>query len=455
MNAQMAERFESAPPPTVAQRLDALPITSVHRDLVARLGAGLFVDGFDVYLAAGVAATLLKSGFASLDQIAALVSFTFIGLAVGGMSAGVLADRFGRRRMLACTLSLVIIGSLGAATSTSMIQLIAWRMLTALGLGGETVLAYATAMEFVPPSVRGRWLAVLGLMANIATPVALGVGFLLLPLPFGWRWMLILAAVAAIIVLFLRRRLPESPRWLASRGEHDAADRIVREIETAAGAKKAAFVVPPSHEAAIASAGAAQQSVFHRVHRRNLIVGSAVNIAVMSAVFGFINWLPSFFAKAGYDITASLGFSALMAMGSPIGVLLGLAISDRIERKVGIVIFSLAAVAFGFGYAFASSAVAIATLGFLVVAFVYVVGALGMTAYVPELFPTRIRMSGVGFCTTMGRIAAIGMPFVVVALFTRAGQAAVIGLIASILFVQAMLVAWLGIRTNGRPLEAS
>jgi putative MFS transporter len=208
-------------------------------------------------------------------------------------------------------------------------------------------------------------------------------------------------------------------------------------------------------EPPIANATAMAQPMFHRAHRRNLIVGSAVNIAVMSAVFGFINWLPSFFAKQGHDVATSLGFSALMALGSPIGVLVGLAISDRIERKIGIVLFSLAAALLGLGYAFAASAIAIASLGFLVVTFVYVVGTLGMTAYVPELFPTHVRMSAVGFCSTMGRVVAIGMPFVVVALFARAGQPAVIGLVAAILLAQAALVALLGVRTNGRPLEVS
>lgn len=439
----------------IAQRLDRLPITSIHRGLAVRIGAGLFVDGFDVYVASGVAATLLKAGIASLDQVAALVSFTFIGLAAGGFAAGVLADRFGRRRMLILTLTLVIVGSLGAATAADMHQLIAWRVFTALGLGGETVLAYATASEFVPPRVRGRWLAGLGLMANISTPVALGAGILLLPMTDGWRWLLAIPGFAAIAVLYFRRRLPESPRWLASHGRMAEAESVVRAIEASVQSSSHTTLEtevrrPPQR----ADGTLAQTGFFQPENYRNLIVGSAINIAVMSAIFGFINWLPSFFAQEGYGIAKSLGFSALIALGSPIGVLAGLVIADRVERKIGIIVFSIAAALLGLAYAWASSAGAIASLGFLVVAFIYVVGTLGMTAYVPELFPTATRMSAVGFCMTMGRITAIGMPFLVVAVFSRAGQAGVVTLIAAILVGQALLVGLLGIRTNGRSLEA-
>lgn len=443
----LREQIESA---GIAQRLDRLPITSAHRGLAARIGAGLFVDGFDVYVASGVAATLLQAGMASLDQIAALVSFTFVGLAAGGFAAGVLADHFGRRRVLTLTLTLVIVGSLGAAIAADMNQLIAWRVFTALGLGGETVLAYGTASEFVPPRVRGRWLAGLGLMANISTPVALGVGILLLPMTDGWRWMLAIPGFAAIAVLYFRRGLPESPRWLALHGRMAEAESVVRAIEASVQSSSRTTletsVAPPP-------GALAQSGFFQPENYRNLIVGSAINIAVMSAIFGFISWLPSFFAQEGYGIAKSLGFSALIALGSPIGVLAGLAISERVERKVGITVFSIAAALLGLAYASASSAGAIASLGFLVVTFVYVVGTLGMTAYVPELFPTATRMSAVGFCMTMGRITAIGMPFLVVAIFGRAGQAGVVALIAAILLGQALLVGLLGVRTNGRSLE--
>jgi putative MFS transporter len=434
--------------------MDRLPITSFHRGLIARLGAGLFVDGFDVYAASAVAAALLKAQIASMNQVAALVSFTFIGLAIGGSAAGVVADRLGRRRVLVATLTLVIVGSLGAATSTDMQQLIAWRVLTAMGLGGETVLAYATALEFVPPSVRGRWLAGLGLIANVAIPAALAAGVALSPLPQGWRWMLVIPGVAAVIVLYLRRRLPESPRWLASRGRVAEAERVVAAIERTAPDSQSSVVWPEQeHGAGVVTDGRAPQ-LFGRENRRNLVVGSAINVGVMSAIFGFISWLPSFFAQEGHDVASSLGFSTLMALGSPIGVLFGLMISDRIERKVGITVFSVAAALLGLIYASAASAHAIAGWGFLVVMSVYLVGTLGMTAYVPELFPTAVRMSAVGFCTTIGRITAIGMPFLVVGIFSRAGQAGVVALIAAILLGQALLVGTLGIRTNRRSLES-
>lgn len=430
----------------ISARLDILPVTGVHRQIFFAIGAGLLVDGFDVYLAAGVAGALVKQEYASLSDIAWLMSSTFIALAIGGVVAGILADKFGRRRVLQSTLLVSLIGSICCAFAQDMNQLIVWRCFTALGLGGETVLCYAMLSEFLPPDKRGRGLALLGLLANLGMPLALGVGYFILPYPEGWRWMLALPAIAAIPVLWLRRSLPESPRWLVEQGRLEAADAIVSRVERSAQGIRRPPRPPESKEMPEPAGPGGSQAI-------RILVGSSINIAMMSAVFGFISWLPTFFASEGFDITDSLMFSGIMALGSPVGVVLALLITDRIERKYGIVFGSFGVVAIGVLYAGAGSEVMVVSLGFLIVTGIYVIGTFGMTTYVPELFATNVRMRSVAICSTAGRAVAVGMPFAIAPIFAQFGQSGVVAVISIILIVNALLVALLGARTKARPLE--
>lgn len=431
----------------IAGRLDRLAIGPFHRRLALAIGAGLFVDGFDLYLAAGVAGALLRQGMADLHQLAILSAATVVGLGLGGLCAGTLADRLGRRRAMQGTLAIVLFGSIGAALAADVTQLTVWRLFTALGLGGETVLGYALLSEFLPPGRRGRWLAWLGLAANIGMPLALLTGSLILPLPDGWRWMLALPAAAAIPVLLLRLRMVESPRWLAVHGRLEEADAIVTAIE-----RQSAQGEPAPVTASMRAAAPSRPSA--DALWRRLLVGSAVNIGIVSAVFGFVSWLPSFFASEGLDVASSALFAGIISLGNPAGVLLALLVIDRVERKWGFVLSALGASLLGAGYALAAGPAAVLVMGFLVVTTVYFAGTLGLTAYVPELFATSFRMRGVGICATAGRVVAFILPFIVVPVFTLAGQAGVIAMIGVILAVQAGIVAALGVASSGRPLES-
>lgn len=437
----------------IGARLDRMPATRFHRRLLLIVGAGLLVDGVDVYLTSGVAGALVKQGEASLQHVAALAASTTVGLGLGGFLCGLFADRLGRRPAMRWTLLVVIVGSLGAALSPSIQQLLAWRFLTSLGLGGETVLGYAMLSEFLPPALRGRWLARLALLSNVGLPLALLIGYFVLPLPEGWRWMLAIPGIAAMPVLYFRGRLSESPRWLETHGRHDEADALVSEIERC-GPQPLPPVVAPLAADEPASREKRLATLLARGNRRALLVGASICIAIMSAVFGFVSWLPTFFAAEGRDIASSALFAGLMSIGSPIGVLVGMQITDRIERKWGVVVGSLITAALGACYAFSGTTPLMLTMGFLLVTALFATGTLGLISYVPELFPTSLRMRSVGFSTTVGRAAAVGLPFAVVPVFAAAGQAGVVALISSILLAQAVIVALFGVRTKGRALEA-
>jgi MFS transporter, putative metabolite:H+ symporter len=459
MNALIADHPQQADAASCAARLDRVPIGRFHRRLLLLIGAGLLVDGFDVYLTAGVSAALVREQVADLQHIAYLAMSTAIGLGLGGFAFGSLGDRVGRRRAMQGTLLLVVFGTLAAASSATFSQLLGWRFLSCLGLGGETILGYATLSEFLPPEWRGRWLARLGFLANLGIPAGLLVGYFVLPQPSGWRVMLAIPGIAAAVVFLFRLRLVESPRWLTSRGRNAEAEAIVRAIEATVpngipDAPAVAIVRATSVETSTDTRMGGGGGLWDPALRGRLAVGIAINVAIMCAVFGFVSWLPTFFAAAGHSIAHSVLFAGIMAVGAPAGTLVGMLFTDRVERKWGVIATSLLAVLLGAVYAFAQSPAAIVAIGFLDVTVLYTFGTLGLIGYVPELFPTALRMRAVGLCATAGRLVVMILPLLVVPLFTAWGQAGVISLIGLILLIESAVVLRWGVDTQGRSLES-
>ena len=266
-------------------------------------------------------------------------------------------------------------------------------------------------------------------------------GYFLLPV-IGWRWLF-----AALFVWVLRKGVPESPRWRESKGRTEEAERIVAAIEREAG-------VTAPWQAPARVAEVAQHPLFSRSMVRRLLLGLVLNIGGNATVYGFIAWVPTFFVKQGLTVTSSLGFTALMSFGGPVGAVIGILLADRSDRRRMIVALSLLAAALGAIYPLSGGNVMVALVGFALVPVVYVFVSIAWASYVPERFPTELRLRGAGFCNAGGRLAAVAMPFAVVPLFNEFGVAGVAALLCGILVVQAALVGLLGIATNKRPLEA-
>src|ERR1700757_642460 len=233
-------------------RLDRLPISSFHYRIFALVGAGMFFDGYDLYVAGGVLAALIQTKFSTLPQNLQFISLTFVGMTIGSLITGFVGDRFGRRFTYQINLLIFGLASLAAAFAQDMTQLIACRFVQGLGLGAEIVVGYSTLTEFVPPKTRGRWLSFMAFIVVAGFPVTAILGYLIIP-NFGWRPMFIIAGIGSLIVWYLRKNLPESPRWLESKGRTDEAEAPMAFIEKkSAGGKPLPQVVVPSHVAQVA-----------------------------------------------------------------------------------------------------------------------------------------------------------------------------------------------------------
>jgi putative MFS transporter len=184
-----------------------------------------------------------------------------------------------------------------------------------------------------------------------------------------------------------------------------------------------------------------------------LALAALINIALICATFGFVSWLPTFFAEEGRNLPSALMMSAIITAGAPVGALLGMLVTDLFERKWTTAAVAAIAASLGAGYALAPDTLLLPA-GFATVVAIYAYGAVALTGYMPELFATPIRMRAIGVAITAGRVVAVGLPALIVVIFARFGQAGVIGMVAGVLLVLAVAVALVGVRTRGRSLDA-
>ena len=431
-------------------RLDRLPICSFHWRILALIGAGMFLDAFDIYLAGGVLGAVLKEGWSSLELNAAFVSSTFAGMTVGAWFSGILGDRFGRRFSYQLNLAIFGLASIAAAFAPTMQALIVFRFLIGVGLGAEIVVGYATLTEFVPASSRGRWIGLLAVITNISLFASSMVGLWVIP-NLGWRYMFGIVGVLAMVVWVLRKSMPESPRWLATHGRTDEAEAILARIEAEASHKGSLPTVrvdmPDEPESG------SVWRLFTPPYLGRTLLGSLLHIVVGFSLYGFIGWLPTFLIKGGHSVVSSLGYTTFMSLGGPIGSLVGLALADKVGRKASIIGSSLAAAGLGVLYPFMPDGAPLVAVGFLLVTSIYVMLATGFAMHVPELFPTRYRMRGTAICATAGRITTAFVQFAVVAVFAWHGLFGVLMVLAGVLVFQALTFAIFGFETKGRVLE--
>src|ERR1700730_17040386 len=228
-------------------RLDRLPISGFHYRIFWLVGAGMFFDGYDLYVAGGVLASLIQTKFSTLPQNLQFISLTFVGMTIGSLVTGFLGDKFGRRFTYQVNLLIFGLASLAAAFAQDMNQLIACRFVQGLGLGAEIVVGYSTMTEFVPPKVRGRWLSFMAFLVVAGFPATSLLGYPIIP-NFGWRPIFVIAGIGSLVVWYLRKNLPESPRWLESQGRTAEAESLMRGIESeSAGGGTLPPAVVPAH----------------------------------------------------------------------------------------------------------------------------------------------------------------------------------------------------------------
>jgi MFS transporter, putative metabolite:H+ symporter len=434
---------------SVAQRLDRLPVGAFHQRILFLIGAGMFLDNFDATLQGGVLGALAASHWSTLASNARFISATFLGMLIGSFCAGVLGDRYGRRFAYQINLLIIGITSFAAAMAPSMEWLIGFRLVMGFGLGAELVIGYSTLTEFVPPQVRGRWIAYLSLITNTAVAASALAAYFLIP-TFGWRILFAIAGAGALMVWWARKSMPESPRWLESVGRFDDADRVMTEIEAQF---REPLPSPMGETRKHSSVPVKLRVLFSRGVLGRTLLGSLTTVTSNVVLYGFLSWLPTFLVIEKFGISESLRYTMIMSLGAPIGPLIASLIADRVGRRTSLALTSVLAAALGGAYTLVSTIQAATVVGFFLFLAMYLVATLGLASYVPELFLTPYRLRGVGLCMTVGRAAATVVPYFTAWAYPRGGASLVLGSFCGLLLFQALAVFLFGIQTENRSLE--
>ncbi|MHC5263407.1 MFS transporter [Streptomyces sp. UC4497] len=443
-------------------RLDRLPVGPWHRRLTAIVGIGAFFDLYEVFLGGVLAAALAESWQLSGTEKSWLIASGFLGMFVGANVLSVLADRFGRRKMFLVNLGMYSLFSLACAFAQDATQLSVLRFLAGLGLGAELVLVDTYLAEFLPRKVRGRYIAWAYTLGFVGVPVAALLGARLVAKHElfgidGWRWLLVAGALGAAFIQLLRTRLPESPRWLASRGRTAEADAVVRDIEERVGVTtEAAAPVVPAPRAETPEPAAAKVplgQMFKAPYARRTVMWWIFQILQTVGYYGFGSLAPVVLQAKGHTVTESLSYAALSYLGYPVGSALSVPLIDRIERRTLIILSALGIAAFGLVFGFAEASWLIVGAGFLLTVSSNVFSN-AFHVYQTEIFPTGMRSSAIGIAYSLSRLTSVVLPFIAIDVLEDLGADAVFIGSGVLMLILCLNVRILGPRTTGRSLES-
>jgi MFS transporter, putative metabolite:H+ symporter len=450
---------------TVASRLDRLPKSRYIRKLIFLLSLGACFEFYDLFFSAYIAPAFYSSGiftpttrgFLGINGFAGFMAALFAGLFVGTLIFSPVSDRYGRRSIFSFSLLWYSVCTFAMALQSTAAAINLWRFMAGIGLGVEMITIGAYVSELAPKETRGRAFAFNQFLSFSAVPVAALISALLVPRHFfgldGWRWVVIIGSSGAIFIWFIRRPIPESPRWLEQRGQLEQADCIMDEIEKRVCSETREALPEPKLVAGDASTGPGSlREVWDKRYRGRTVLLIIFHLLQPIGFYGFASWVPTLLLAQGVGVTQSLRYTFVMALASPLGPLLGLAFADVFERKWQIAWSAFAIAVWGLLFAQQRTAVGVISLGVLItlssnwMSFSY-------HAYQSELYPTRIRTRAVGFVYSWSRLSTVFSSFLIAFFLRNYGTTGVFILIACSMVVVFVLIGGLGPETTRRRLE--
>ncbi len=453
------------PAAEVAARMDRLPVTGYLWKLVLLISLGGFFEIYDLIFTGYIAPGMAKSGLLSATThslfgfrgIAGFIAATFAGLFVGTFCFGGLPDRFGRRVVFTYSLLWYSVCSAIMALSNSPESLIIWRFIAGIGVGVEIVTIDSYVTELMPQHMRGRAMAFNQMVMFAAAPVAALLSYWLVPTTLfgldGWRWVVLAGSVGAVLVWFVRRAVPESPRWLAMNGRADQADAIVSHMERAVMKETGSPLPAPADVVQLPPQRRATfTELLQPPYRSRLLMLIAFNFCQAIGYYGFANWVPTLLIGQGITVTKSLLYSFIIAFALPIGPALTLFFADRIERKWLIVGSAAAVVIFGLTFARLTSVPGLIVCGIVISLFGQIISVC-YHAYQAELFPTAIRCRANGIVYSASRAGAMLSGFLIAALLRDFGVPGVFTGITVCMVIVMISIGAFGPKTNGVRLE--
>lgn len=435
----------------VGRRLDELPVGRMHRRVVVAIGLGLFFEIYEIFLSSTIGTTLKAQYGFDGTALKLLLASTFLGMFIGSAALGSLADRIGRRRAFLLNLLWFSGWTLIGAFSPNPWFLVVTRFLAGIGVGAEYPVADAYLSDVLPKADRGRLAAWAYTCSFLAVPV---LGFLSLGLTgrhlfgiSGWRILLLLGAFGALLVMAMRRGLPESPRWLAGLGRDEEARAA---LEAFGGDSHQG---PPSAESEPVTVSTKPiERLSASPYRERLGMLAVFHVFQSFGYYGFGTLAALVLVNRGYDVTSSLFYTALSYLGYPVGSVLAIPLLKRFERKYLTMAAVGALAAFGLLFATVHQTALIVLFGFLTTATSNVFSNV-YHVYQAEIFPTDVRATAVGWTYSLSRLSSAVLPFALIPVLDAYGAAAMFTVVLVALAIAVAVVALIGPKTSRRSLE--
>ena len=399
-------------------RMESVPISRWHQKARIVMGSATFFDAFDALSLAYVLPVLIGLWHLSAAQIGMLIATGYIGQLVGAIFFGWVAEKYGRIKSEFWTILLMSIMSLVCVFTGNIMGLMVARFIQGIGVGGGNPVAAAYINELSLPHNRGRFFMMYELIFPLGLLAAAQAGTLLVP-SIGWQSMFIVGGVPGLIIVCFIWFLPESPRWLISKGRLDEAEKIIEQIEASTPERitpkprAAAPLIGPN--AATPGASAGVRELFAPFYRRRTLVVWTLWATAYFVNNGLNNWMPSLYKTVYHlPLQESLRLASLSSLLGVIFLFVAALLVDKVGRRRWIIC------------AFIISGLLLLALYLNGAKSVYSVMLLGSTAYgvmgsattllflyTPEIYPTRMRAVGTALATSWFRLASAASPAIV------------------------------------------
>ena len=434
----------------LVSRVQRLPIGKFHYTLLWVIGLGWMFDAMDTGLIAFILTSMAEEWNMSASEKGWVVSIGFVGMAIGAVFSGGLADRIGRRTVFAMTLVIYSIATALCAFAPNLMWLLIFRFIVGLGLGGQLPVAVTLVSEYIPAHVRGRFIVLLESFWGLGWLMAALVSYFVIP-SYGWHIAFLIGGLPALYVFIILKKVPESVPYLINRGRVEEAHALVQKLERQCGVEVIDYIeVKPVAEKQNISFRQLWSGPFAR---RTLMLW-LIWFGIVYSYYGIFTWLPSLLVKQGYSIVQSFEYVLIMILAQLPGYVAAAWLVEKWGRKPTLASFigMCAIAAYFFGQA--NTVNMIMFWGCLLSFFN--LGAWGVLyTYTPEQYPTNIRAFGSGWASAVGRMGGIVAPIVVTHLMVMDnGFSQVFMMFTAVLLGVALVILILGEETKGKTLES-
>ena len=438
-------------------RLDRIPVWPYEKRLLWVVGAGYFFAFFDIVTISFALPVIATQFHVSKGAVSLSVTSSLIGYIIGAFADSQVADKWGRRLSLAVSVTLFSVGTALAAVSWNVTSLIVFRFISGLGIGAEIAAVTTYLSEISPAPLRGRYTSWATTAAYAGFAVVPFVARALVPNDAGgWRILFGIGALGGVTILFMRRGLPSSPRWLVSQGRTEEAAEIVAEAEETARENLDDHQELPAPEP-VPDEPAAESFPVRTLLRPPMAGRLALFIGIWFVYYiGNYGWLtlaPTLLTDKGYSLADSTTYLVVSGIGFLVGAFATTRFSDRFERKYSAALFAVAWAISLLVIGLAVSPTIIIVFGFVASATVGLLVPLLYT-YTAEHFATNARATGVALTDGLGHIGGALAPLIVLGANSAWGfSGAFIVMAATGVLTGALIL--LGIRATGRSLETA